>query len=153
MTRAVVAAYPGAAAEDIARALCRYGIDSVPVIDEDRRVIGVVSAFDLLAPAPPARPGETRRVLTACELMTAPAVTASVSAPVAEAGARMVRHDVRSLPVVTRDGVLVGILARTDVVRAFLAPDDDARPDDDAGETLGQAPVASSRVSSTSRAV
>lgn len=126
MSRAVVVAYPGATAEDIARALCRDGVDIVPVIDEDRRVIGVVSAFDLLTPALPERPGETHRVITAHELMTSPPITTTVSAPIAEAGARMVRHGVHSLPVATRDGVLVGVVARTDIVRAFLGLEDRA---------------------------
>ena len=124
MSRAVVVAYPGAAAEDIARVLCRDGVDLVPVIDEDRRVIGVVSAFDLLAPAVPEHPRETSRVVTARELMTTPPIITTVSAPIVEAGGRMVRHGVRSLPVVTRDGVLVGVVARADIVRAFLRPDD-----------------------------
>ena len=45
----VVAAHEAAAFKQIADALVRNGISAVPVIDDDRRVVGVVSESDLLA--------------------------------------------------------------------------------------------------------
>ena len=123
MTRAVIVAYPGATAADIARVLAAHDIGCVPVIDEDRRVVGVVSAADLLTPEPPDHPGEPRHIETARELMSRPAITTTVTAPIAEAGVCMARRGVHSLPVVDRDGVLIGIVARSDIVHAFLRTD------------------------------
>src|SRR4051794_40025251 len=49
MTRAVVTAHGGAPLKEIAAAMARNHISTVPVIDDDRRVVGVVTAADLLA--------------------------------------------------------------------------------------------------------
>lgn len=146
MTRAVIVAYPGATATDIARVLADHDIGCVPVIDEDRKVVGVVSVADLLTPAPPDQPREPWQVMTARELMSYPAITTTVTAPIAEAGVCMARRGVHSLPVVDRVGVLIGIVARSDIVRAFVRTDV-------ADADQAQAAVARSRVSSTSRAV
>lgn len=118
MTRAVIAAYPGADVEDVGWMLTRHDIDCVPVIGEDRRVLGVVSGADLLDPASLDQPDEPHRVVTARQLMTSPPVTTTVGAPIDEVGECMARHGVHSLPVLDEDGALVGIVARSDVMRA-----------------------------------
>jgi CBS domain-containing protein len=142
MTRTVVSAYPGAPFKKIARALVRNRIHAVPVLDERRRVIGVVSASDLLARVTGARTvprgrrraarAEDRRkqhAANAQELMTHPAVTVRTSTPIAEAARAMARARVRSLPVVDRDGTLVGTVSRADLITLFLRPDEDIRQD------------------------
>ena len=48
MTEEVVAAHEGAAFEEIVAALARNKIRAVPIINDNRKVIGVVSASDLL---------------------------------------------------------------------------------------------------------
>src|SRR6476660_5323421 len=49
MNPAVVTAYEGADFKEIAGALQRNRINAVPVIDSDRRVVGVVAVSDLLS--------------------------------------------------------------------------------------------------------
>ena len=142
MTRGVVSAYPGAAAKEIARALSRNRIHAVPVLDEDRHVVGVVSTSDLLAKvAEEARTvprghrlaahGEARRkqsAATAAELMTAPAITTTPDTPIMTAALLAARARVRSLPVVSdADGRLVGMVSREDLIRLFLRDDEDIR--------------------------
>jgi CBS domain-containing protein len=61
---------------------------------------------------------------TAGEAMTSPAKTIPDYASVATAAARMSEESVNRLPVV-KDGKLVGILTRADVVRAFTRRDDE----------------------------
>jgi hypothetical protein len=56
MTRAVVSAYEGAVFKEIAAALDRNGINAVPVIDAEHKVVGVVSTSDLLARVGHVRP-------------------------------------------------------------------------------------------------
>ena len=56
---------------------------------------------------------------TAGEAMSSPAITVAPNAPVAQAARLMIDKRVNRLPVV-KDGKLVGIVARSDLVRAFL---------------------------------
>jgi len=146
MATAVVAAHEGAVFKEIVDALIRNGVSAVPVIDADRRVLGVVSESDLLVRVSGthlAMPrghrlsghGEERHKLhaaTAHELMTSPAVVTSPRAAIAEAAGHALRSRVRRLPVVDDDGVLVGIVTRSDLLRAFL------RPDEQIGEDIRQ---------------
>lgn len=142
MRRDVVTAYENALFKEIARALDRNGIDAVPVIDQGRRVVGVVTASDLLARLAGARPaprghraaarGEARtkrHAFTAHELMTAPAITVTPGTLIVEAARLAARSRVRSLPVVDPDGVLLGMVARADLITLFLRPDDDIHAD------------------------
>jgi CBS domain-containing protein len=142
MSRAVVTAYPGAAFKEIARALDRNAINAVPVVDEEHRVIGVVTASDLLQ-----RVGHTRPVprghrlgghaensrkehgTTAKELMTAPAITASPRTSIGDAARQLAKFRIRCMPVVDRDGVLIGMVARGDLIRLFLRSDEEIAGD------------------------
>lgn len=142
MTRAVVSAYAGAAFKEIAAALDRNRINSVPVINDEHRVMGVVTTSDLLARVAHVRPvprghrrgahGELSRKeqgLTAADLMTAPAITASTGTSIADAARQLARHRIRSMPVVDRAGALVGMVSRADLIRLFLRSDDEIRDD------------------------
>lgn len=141
MTGSVVCAHEGAVFKEIVDALVRNGIAAVPVVDERRKVVGVVSGSDLLARVAsegPERPRghrlfghhETRRKIQATvarDLMTSPAITTVPDTPITDAARLAARHRVRRLPVVDHDGVLVGIVTRTDLLKAFLRPDEDIR--------------------------
>lgn len=142
MTRGTVAAHEEAVFKEIVDALSRNRISAVPVVDEGRKVIGVVSESDLLTRVvgetgtPPRghrrTRADTRRKLqasTAKELMTSPAVTVTEDTTVAEAARIAARARVRRLPVVDRDGVLAGIVTRADLLRVFLRDDSDIRRD------------------------
>ena len=138
MTRAVVSAYEGALFKEIAAALDRNAINAVPVINQEHRVVGVVTASDLLARIGHVRPvprghrlggrAETYRKehgATAKELMTAPAITAGASTSIAEAARMLARYRIRSMPVVDRNGLLVGMVSRVDLIKLFLRSDED----------------------------
>jgi CBS domain-containing protein len=139
----VVAAHEGAQFKEIVDALVRNRISAVPVIDADRRVVGVVTEADLMARLAGGRlvlpaghllsaPGERRaklRATTARELMTTPPVVTTPYTTVQEAAELCARSRVRRLPVVDEQGVLVGIVTRGDLLRVFLRPDRDIRDD------------------------
>jgi CBS domain-containing protein len=55
------------------------------------------------------------------EIMSHPAVTVSESADIEEAASLMLTHKVARLPVV-KDGRLIGIVARADIVRGVGKP-------------------------------
>ena len=52
------------------------------------------------------------------DLMTAPVITADASASVTELAEMMVQHRIKRVPIV-RDGKLVGIVSRADVIRSI----------------------------------
>jgi CBS domain-containing protein len=142
MTSGVVAAHEQAGFKSIVASLVRNRISAVPVIDDDRKVIGVVSESDLLARVVPEsdhtsaldhlRHGRRQRLEklhgeTASRLMTGPAVTTTPDCPIADAARLAVKARVRRLPVVDARGVLVGIVTRADLLRVFLKADDEIR--------------------------
>ena len=84
MTTAVVAVRRGATFKEMAAALRRYRVSALPVIDDEEKVIGVVSGADMLAKEVPLgvidglmHHQEVRKAggVTAGDLMTHPAVT------------------------------------------------------------------------------
>jgi CBS domain-containing protein len=143
MVTSVVAAREGAVFKEIVDALIRNRVSAVPVIDADRRVLGVVSEADLLARVSKAHlalprghrlsaHSEERRKLhaaTARELMTSPACVIAPHAAITEAAWHAARSRVRRLPVVDDNGVLVGIVSRSDLLRPFLRPDEEIGDD------------------------
>lgn len=117
MTDPVISVVPATRFREVAKLLAEHDISGVPVVDEDDRVLGVVSESDLLA----------RHSLTARELMTTPAVTVRAQETVADAARRMVRGGVERLPVVDERERLVGIVTRRDLLCVFLRPDAEIR--------------------------
>ncbi|WP_328907648.1 CBS domain-containing protein [Streptomyces sp. NBC_00234] len=117
MTDEVVSAVPSTSFRNVAKLLAAHDISGVPVLDEEDRVLGVVSESDLLA----------RRALTAGDLMTTPAVTVHAEQTVADAARLMVRLGVERLPVVDEEERLIGIVTRRDLLYVFLRSDAEIR--------------------------
>ncbi|QXV56487.1 CBS domain-containing protein [Amycolatopsis sp. TNS106] len=114
--------------------LASWGVSGVPVVDDEGRVVGVVSQRDLLERQIRhrllrVRPRLRRKVegSRADELMTAPAITVTQDVGVDEAIRRMEVHRVHRLPVLDDDGKLVGIVGRSELLRGFLRSDADLR--------------------------
>ncbi|MEU2828737.1 CBS domain-containing protein [Streptomyces lavendulae] len=132
MTDEVVSVAPGSAFKDVAKLLAQYDISGVPVLDDEDRVVGVVSQTDLLAHAGPG-PGTSRQSGTAVEpptageVMSAPAITVRAEETVADAARLMTRRGIERLPVVDVEDRLVGIVTRRDLLRVFLRPDSEIR--------------------------
>ena len=61
--------------------------------------------------------------------MTAPAITIGPDATIPAAARVMNTHHVRRLPVIDKDGKLVGIVSRRDLLSVFLRPDADIAHD------------------------
>jgi CBS domain-containing protein len=141
MTSPVVSVRRTTSLKDVARLLVEHRISGLPVVDIDGTVLGVVSEADFLwkesgesavAHRPLARIlGESKssrskldkvHATRAADAMTAPAITIGSDRPLAEATRLMAIHKVNRLPVVD-DGILVGIITRADVVRAFVRSD------------------------------
>lgn len=103
-------------------------IRHLPVVEEGR-LVGMVSDRDirlvLPSPATSLAVWEVRHLLaklTVGEIMTRFVVTVTPDTTAAEAVRRLLRHKIGALPVLDNRQVL-GILTRTDVLRAFLRLD------------------------------
>jgi CBS domain-containing protein len=138
MTTEVVTVTPETPLKEVAGLLAGRRIAGLPVCNAAGEVVGVVSEGDILwketglAAEPDnliarilnVADGEDKRVgaHTAGDAMTSPALTIPPTMTVARAAKLMIDNRVNRLPVVD-DGVLVGIVARSDLVRAFTRSD------------------------------
>jgi len=140
MTTQVVAVKLGATFKEMAAALRGNRVSAFPVIDEDGKVIGVVSEADMLARevldadragtiTAMLHRGEQHAAdgLTARDLMTHPAITVTPDDSVEQAARLMYTLQVKRLPVIDRSGGLVGIISRADVLAVYDRPDDEIR--------------------------
>ncbi|MGW3658273.1 CBS domain-containing protein [Streptomyces sp. NPDC005151] len=147
MTTDVVRAAYDTPFKEVARLLADHDISGLPVVDEDEKVIGVISETDLMArqaetpdPYEPkhrfrfaALTRSARRqavkatARTAGQLMTEPPVTVHAEDTVVEAARTMAHRCIERLPVVDDEDRLVGIVTRRDLLRVFLRPDTEIR--------------------------
>jgi CBS domain-containing protein len=136
MSTHVIAVRQGAPYKDMAAMLHDQRVSAFPVIDDDNKVIGVVSETDLLtkealeATVPRTLQALTRErvrsqvnAVTAADLMTKPAVTIGPDELVTHAARLMFNERVKRLPVVSGDGTLIGIVTRSDVLSVYGRPD------------------------------
>jgi CBS-domain-containing membrane protein len=138
---------------DAAEMLLGARVSAAPVVDEEGHVLGIVSEADLIHRAEiatGARKSWLARLLetnagaarefvatharNVADVMTRNVVTASVDATLGELVALIEKHKVKRIPVV-RDGVLVGIVSRANLLEALLSREPDgtaagAAPDD-----------------------
>jgi len=144
MTTNVVAVRASASFKEIAARLREKQVSAFPVLDDDNKVIGVVSEADLLPKEAleagyEGHPGLLSRqrhraerqkavAVTAADLMSRPAITIGPYDLVSHAAHLMYDHKVTCLPVVDRER-LVGIISRSDVLSVFGRTDADIRWD------------------------
>jgi CBS domain-containing protein len=134
MTTPVVAVEPATPFKEIVARLAEHRVSAVPVVDNDQRVLGVVSEADLLLKEEYPEPDKdlprwwTKRARldrakaaasVARDLMTGAVVSIAPEATAAEAARRMHTAGVKRLPVVDRRGRLVGIVSRGDLLKVF----------------------------------
>ncbi|WP_196217945.1 CBS domain-containing protein [Streptomyces blattellae] len=146
MTGEVNAARRETPLKDVARLLDRHRISGLPVVDDDDKVVGVISGTDLIrrqAAQAVRTPGRRfrlsalrrkarrataeARATTAGHLMSTPAITVHPEQRVADAARVMEQHHVERLPVVDEEDRLIGIVTRRDLLRVFLRSDEEIR--------------------------
>ncbi|MCX4530580.1 CBS domain-containing protein [Streptomyces sp. NBC_00841] len=118
MTPTAVSVQRGTGFKEITRLLDEFGITAVPVLDDDRHPVGVVSEADLLR-----RRNAGSGTPTAVDLMSSPAITARPDWSAVRAARVMEEHRVKRLPVVDAEDRLIGIVARSDLLQLFLRRD------------------------------
>jgi CBS domain-containing protein len=136
MTEGVVSVKPDASLREAASVLVEHRVSGLPVVDEVGEVVGVLSETDIVMKASGGREhsgylswffdsdvtGDKVAAETVGQAMSSPALTITPDRTVHDAARLMIDERVNRLPVV-RDGTLVGILTRSDIVRAFTRTD------------------------------
>ena len=143
MSAPVVTIRPATPVRDAVRVMLDRHISGLPVVDDEGRLVGIVTEADLLpkeAQPPVSEPllGWFGRSLwlerlvtvhqklegrTVGEVMTHNVVTAEEETPVHVLASRMMRYAVNRLPIM-RAGRVVGIVTRADVLKVFLRSDE-----------------------------
>jgi CBS domain-containing protein len=153
MTTEVISVAEDATVPAVARLLAERGISAVPVVDKDNRVIGMVSEGDLLHRA---ETGTERRrswwleIMASTnklaedyikshsgkvkDVMTRNVLSVAETTPVGDIALLLETNRIKRVPVV-RDGELVGIVSRANLVQALAMtidepPSGGARADD-----------------------
>jgi CBS domain-containing protein len=125
MSTRLVTVRPEEPLKGLARIFVRKRIGGLPVTDPEGRVIGIVSESDLQ----PTREGvPLHTVRCAADVMTRPVITLGEDDTVTQAARVLQRHRVKRAPVV-REGVLVGMITRSDLLRPYLRTDSEIRTD------------------------
>jgi CBS-domain-containing membrane protein len=142
MTKDVVTVSPDTSTPQVAQRLLEHKISAVPVIDSSGMVIGMVSEGDLVGRNDADREerrdwwlsliaeGEAlhpdflaslrRPELTARDVMSAPVIRITETTDDIEIARLLATHRIKRVPVV-RDGHLIGIVSRADLLRGFAA--------------------------------
>lgn len=116
METRVVAAKANATCNSLAQKMLSGFLSGLPVTDDEGHVIGVVTEFDILKVL---RNGTNGLAKVARDIMSEKPICLEANQSVEEAIELMTRHHILRIPVVS-GGKLVGIVSRTDVLRAFV---------------------------------
>lgn len=121
MTRDVLTLRPEMSVEAAWNALAERGVGQAPVLDKGHRLIGMVIAHDLLK-AINIEDGQVRDVLSlsVADLMTTPVVSTDPVSEVRRVARVLLESHMPGLPVVSEQGELVGIITRSDLLRALV---------------------------------
>jgi CBS domain-containing protein len=114
MTEDLVTIHPEASIKEAIDLLLTRSISGLPVIDRQNRLIGVITEFAMLAMVY----DKDVQNQTVGHHMTREVITVNVDDPISRIADLCIVHRVRRLPVM-RDGRLVGLIARRDVLRAL----------------------------------
>ena len=119
MTKNVIATRPGDYASQVLLQILSGQYSGMPVIDAERRVVGVISEFDLLKAV---RKGMTLEEVKVQDLMTKDPLTADVSATPESVVDMMISKNIIRIPIV-EGGKLVGVISRSDILMAYYNSD------------------------------
>jgi CBS domain-containing protein len=146
MTKAVIAVKPDDRIQYVAETLRAHRISGAPVIDEQGRVVGVISEADIIkltatVPFPDIDPlnpfpvfalsayvKQVKRIPEEIEalfegyvkdVMSKKPITVLPDDSISDAARIMYKNDFNRIPVVDKEGKLVGIITRDDIIRVF----------------------------------
>ncbi len=118
MMQPVVAVARDTTVRDVAIQMFLGGFSGMPVAERGGKIVGMVTEFDVIRAI---RAGKRVESTAAQEIMTTDVISVEPDADVDEVMAIMETAHVIRVPV-TRRGRLVGVIARPDILRAYVEP-------------------------------
>jgi len=116
MTTNVISVPPDATAIEVIDILLTNQISGVPVVDSNRRAIGVLSELDLLIALEHVGTGVQVR-----KLMNSPVISVAADTKVEDVYAIFRERNIRRVPVLDDQQRVLGIISRRDCLRAHLS--------------------------------
>ena len=113
MTKTLIAAKKEATGRHLAEKMLSGLFSGMPVVDENNRLIGVVSEFDLIKAMDCGKPLDQ---VTADEIMTKKPISVSEDTRVEDIIHIMTKQNVMRVPVVKND-IPIGIVSRCDILK------------------------------------
>lgn len=114
MTDCLTTIHPEASCEEAIETLLTQEISGLPVTNEDGHLIGIITEFALLGTVY----DQQLKTQTVAQHMTRELITVDADDPICRVADLCIVHRVRRLPVM-KNGRLVGLIARRDVLRAL----------------------------------
>jgi len=138
MTEEVVFVNRTTPLKDVAEILNRHDISGVPVVDDENKVVGVISEKDFLFNMGAKETRTFMGVVAHClknkgcvaismqkqkaqDIMSSPAVTVSENTLVSEIAGIFTEKKINRTPVTDRNDILIGIVTRTDIVKSYCS--------------------------------
>ncbi|WP_416139948.1 CBS domain-containing protein [Halomonas sp. HK25] len=136
MTQSVITVSPDSEVSEIASLLLEHGISAVPVVDDGGKVLGIVSEGDLMRrvenDTSPRKSSWWLKLFAghdaadyvkshgrrASEIMTKDPITIDTEMPLHKISRVLEKHHIKRVPVV-KEGQLVGIVSRSNLLRGF----------------------------------
>ncbi len=103
--------------ERLAEAMTDGGFGSVPILEKDHKVTGIVSEYDLLKAI---MEGKELAKVTAREIMTKNPITVNQDTPATEIMRLLQEKHLIRMPVVDDEGKLAGVVSRRDILEGYL---------------------------------
>jgi len=113
MRTRVITANPDDDVKEVAKKLVEKGIDHLPVVDETKTLIGIVTSWDL-ARALASGKGKL------AEIMTKRVITALQNESIDVVARRMAKHNISGLPVVDEANRVIGIVTTDDISKRLV---------------------------------
>jgi CBS-domain-containing membrane protein len=135
MTREVIIVKRDTPSGEVANLMATHGIAGVPVVEDGKKVVGIISEKDFLFHMGSKDTRSFMDVVSQClrnkgcvaitmrqqkaeDIMTSPAICVGEDTPVSEIGKIFTKENINRVPVTEKKGELIGIVARADVVQA-----------------------------------
>ena len=104
---------------DAVEKMAMHNIGSIPVVDEEQRILGMFTERDLVRLM--AERGAQALEAKLGEVMTRKLVIAHPDDPIPKLAHKMLEHGIRHLPVVDENGRLLGVVSIRRVLRHLMA--------------------------------
>lgn len=143
MTTEVITAGSDTPYKEMVERMYSGSVSGLPVLDEDGRLVGIVTEADLLLagedeprhrtlllrwaanPKRLAALAKSAQDVRAADIMTKDVVTVHPDDTVREAASILLKAEVKRLPVVDEGGRVVGVVSRRDLLSPYLRPDEE----------------------------